>query len=151
MDNEKKFLALKASKLGTGLADEVLMAIAGVSEKKHFSEGQPIVETGDPCDGLYVLVEGTAHVENTFAGTKKIVGKLADGDFFGEVALLGAEKRSSSVVADSELDCLLLPVQPMHRLFEEFPGIKGHLEGVGHSRTTTNLEVHLGELPELEE
>lgn len=59
-----------------------------------------------------VIAEGRATV--SVHGTKTRV--LREGDFFGEMALIDRSPRSATVVADTELRCLML-TQPVFRPF----------------------------------
>lgn len=150
MDRPAIIDAIKASPLSLGFRSEIVEALAQIARALEYDQDQPVVNAGDDCDGLYIVVSGHANVENTFAGSKKVVAGLKPGDFFGEVGLLGGGKRGSSVVAAGELSCLMFPVQPVCELAAAYPELRDRLENIGQKRTTTNLQLHLGELPEEE-
>jgi len=148
MDRPAIIDAIKASPLSLGFRTEIVDAMAQIARAIEYDVNQPVVTAGEDCDGLYVIVSGHANVENTFAGSKKVVASLKPGDFFGEVGLLGGGKRGSSVVAADALTCLMFPVQPVCELAAAYPELRDRLENTGQKRTTTNLQLHLGELPD---
>ncbi|MFH1809611.1 MAG: cyclic nucleotide-binding domain-containing protein [Pseudomonadota bacterium] len=152
MQDKAKGDAIAGTKLFGALATDRISEIAMLAMPRSYFAEQPVVQMGDDADGLYVVVSGTARVESLFAGSKKVVGQLTPGDVFGEVALLGgADKRTATVIAENDLQCLLLPLGPMKDLLQRHPEVREHLEALGQRRTTTNLQLHLGELPEIED
>lgn len=148
---EEKISAFAATPFCKGLEQSIIQKIAEAAEARHFTQGQTLVKAGDDVDGLYLVIEGQARVLNSFAGESKIVGCLKPNEVMGEVALIGGQKRSSTVIADNAMITLLLPVQDFRTLVAKHPEIQQHLEQLGQRRTTTNLELHLGELPEIED
>lgn len=148
---EDKISAFAATAFCKGLEQSIIKEIAAAAEDRHFTQGQTLVQTGDDVDGLYLVIEGQARVLNSFAGESKIVGSLKPNEVMGEVALIGGQKRSSTVIADNAMITLLLPAQNFHTLVAKYPEIQQRLEQLGQRRTTTNLELHLGELPDIED
>jgi len=66
--------------------------------------GKDVVTAGDEGDSMYILVEGLLEV---FAvndeGVEIEVGRIAPGQFFGEMSLLTGEPRSATVRAATEI------------------------------------------------
>ena len=58
---------------------------------------------------------------------------------FGELALLGAERRSADVTARGEVTCLRLGVAEAHALREENPDAAWHLLVAVARQTAVNL------------
>jgi nitrite reductase/ring-hydroxylating ferredoxin subunit len=77
------------------------------SFRRTFAPGEVIVEEGHTGNGLYVVLSGTVDV---IVGLKsdhpRRVAVLHEGEPFGEMALLGDWKRSASVQAVDEVECL---------------------------------------------
>lgn len=59
--------------------------------------GEEIIAEGDPGDYCYVIAEGAASVFKCGADGEAQVADLAEGDLFGENALVSQEPRSASV------------------------------------------------------
>jgi membrane protein len=78
--------------------------------------GHTLIEEGDDTRTAYFLYAGRALVyKNTEEGRRRL-GELNEGQLFGEMAYLLNEKRTASVVADSEITVLALPPQIMEEL-----------------------------------
>jgi len=78
--------------------------------------GHTLIEEGDDSHTAYFLYAGRALVfKNTDEGRRRL-GELNEGQLFGEMAYLLNEKRTASVVADTELTVLALPPHIMEEL-----------------------------------
>jgi len=98
----------------SALPDEALSKIVeGLSEVKYRND-EYIVKQGDDGEKFYIISEGQARVTITEDSSHedKFVRILNKGDFFGEKALLGKEKRTANVIADNSSgdwsSCLVL-------------------------------------------
>jgi CRP-like cAMP-binding protein len=85
-----------------GAAD--LDRLAAEGRERRYAEGEVIVHEGDRGGAFFIVLEGAACVSIDGA----IVRTVGTGDVFGEVALLRGVARSATVVAATDLDCLLL-------------------------------------------
>jgi cAMP-dependent protein kinase regulator len=79
----------------SSLSPHAFVAMAKRMGEASFAPGQVIVNEGDPGEQMFILIEGRAAVHR--GGTQLAV--LADGDFFGELALLTSQPRMASVTA----------------------------------------------------
>ena len=150
MTPEEKKAAFVKTPFCKGLADEIINEIASAAVERSFAKGEALVKAGDEVDGLHLIISGQASVINSFAGDSKTVGMLKPFEVMGEVALIGGQKRASTVVADEPVQTLLLPSADFKRLSAAHSEIVEHLEKLGQRRTTTNLEIHLGDLPDID-
>ncbi|WP_328302444.1 family 2B encapsulin nanocompartment shell protein [Streptomyces sp. NBC_00435] len=74
--------------------EEVLAAIAGRCVQRDFRAGEVLVERGSPSEQIHLIAHG--RISQTTAGKygdENAVAVLADGDQFGENALLDADAR----------------------------------------------------------
>jgi CRP-like cAMP-binding protein len=81
-----------------------LRRLAAEGRERHYAEGDVIVREGDGGGAFFIVLNGAACV--SIDGV--IVRAVRAGDVFGEVALLQGVPRSATVVAATELHCLLL-------------------------------------------
>ena len=88
------------------------------AREQTYAPGDTVVAQGDPATRLFVIVEGTAAVEQEGQGR---VGTLNPGEFFGELALIEAHGRTATVRADSELTCLVIPAWEFKASLQEHP------------------------------
>lgn len=92
--------------------------------QKDFTAGSVIINEGDDGDVLYILYEGSVSVlRNTPAAEKFAVVNLnaEQNVFFGEVALIDKDKRSASVIAQSDCKTLTLSGDDFLALCAEEP------------------------------
>jgi len=72
--------------------DEVLGALAGRFVQREYAAGEVIVEFGHAVDHVYLIAHGKVEKVGSGAyGDPVVLGGLADGDYFGERALLRAD------------------------------------------------------------
>jgi CRP-like cAMP-binding protein len=116
---------LEAVPLFSGLPPSDLEDIVRLGQKVSFDAGVDIVQSGDPGDSMYVLLEGRTDVD---VGGR--FHRLGPGDFFGEMALLGVRKRLATVKT----------IDPVEAL--KIPAVRGRVA----SLRPDELEAHLAEL-----
>src|SRR5512139_1535814 len=78
--------------------------------------GHTLIEEGDDSRTAYFLYAGRARVYKNTDGGRRRLGELDEGQLFSEMAYLLGERRTATVVADSELTVLALPPQTMEEL-----------------------------------
>jgi CRP-like cAMP-binding protein len=88
------------------------------AREQTYAPGDVVVAQGDPATRLFVIVEGTAVVEQADLGR---VGTLGQGEFFGELALIEAHGRTATVRAETELTCLVIPAWEFKASLQEHP------------------------------
>jgi len=91
--------------------------LAGWTEVREVSAGQPVTLEGASGYTFFVIQSGTADVHE---GEEK-VRELGPGDFFGEMAILGEGRRRGTVVATSPLTVLAMFGTEFRRLEAELP------------------------------
>jgi CRP-like cAMP-binding protein len=87
------------------------------AREARYAPGQAVVREDDPATVLYLIVSGHAlvlHGEDT-------LGRMGPGEFFGELALIEAHGRTATVVAEDELECLLVSAWEFKAALEEHP------------------------------
>ena len=91
--------------------------LAGWTEVREVSAGQPVTLEGASGYTFFVIQSGTADVHE---GEEK-VRELGPGDFFGEMAILGEGRRRGTVVATSPLTVLAMFGTEFRRFEAELP------------------------------
>ncbi len=95
--------------LFTGLGEKQLRKLANRLTKRDYQEGEAIITQGKGGEGLFVLSEGSAEAVRIQPDGEKItVNAFGTNDFFGELALLDEGLRTASVIAKSDVTCLIL-------------------------------------------
>lgn len=86
-----------------GLTAHERALIADCLERKIFQDGELVIKQGDAGDRFYLVERGEA-VATQFADGKEVeVGRMGEGKYFGERALVKNEPRAANVKAVGEL------------------------------------------------
>jgi CRP-like cAMP-binding protein len=77
-----------------------------IIERRHFARGEKVIEEGTKGDYFYIIESGNASVMTANLVREKQLGAY---EYFGEVALLTGSTRQADIVADTELDTIMIP------------------------------------------
>jgi CRP-like cAMP-binding protein len=110
---------LARAPLFEGLPQSHLRKIAKVSTSWRGRAGDELVKEGAAGSTLYVIVDGEAKVTKN----GRTVKRLGRGDFVGEMAILTKAPRSASVVAETDVVCLVLSATNLRKVLKEEPTI----------------------------
>jgi CRP-like cAMP-binding protein len=113
-------------------------------EEVRFPTGRRVLLEGLRGSDFFLLVTGKASV--LIDGWR--VATLGPGDFFGEMAILGAGLRTASVRAETPLHCLVLPNGKLEQLLLDHPKLS---LGLLHSLVGRFAAVSAGQQPPLAE
>jgi CRP/FNR family transcriptional regulator, cyclic AMP receptor protein len=103
--------------LFASLSPPQLEAVATLTELRHEGPGEHLVGEGAPGYSLFVILEGTAAV----MGGRHLLASLGPGDFFGEVALLGENLRTATVMSTSPVRLVVMYGSDFHVFERDFP------------------------------
>lgn len=106
----------------------VLMRIAKDLAEHHYAADDTIIKEGEQGDELMILQTGTVVIlKRTMADEQYTLVRLSSNEkntiFFGELALLDADKRSATVVAETPCTCLSLNRDNFLKLGNEMPDV----------------------------
>jgi CRP-like cAMP-binding protein len=92
------------------LSEEQLIAATARSENVKFAPSQIIFHQGDPSDKFYIITKGQVDVLRTDkrTGQEIQVARLSEGQYFGEIGLLGRTERTATIKAVTDVECLTL-------------------------------------------
>ena len=88
--------------------------------REHFHKGETVFDQGDFGDKVYVIVKG--EVEVLVDG--RSVAILAQGEVFGEVALISDVPRTATLKAKSPVDLITISRDAFETLVKHLPGVK---------------------------
>lgn len=110
------------------LPEDTLIKIADVLEETSYKTGEYIVRQGAGGDTFFIIKKGRVKVTKKDEGDKdeKFIRNLHKGDFFGEKALQGEEKRTANIIADDleGVTCLVIDRESFHHLISNLEDIK---------------------------
>ena len=91
---------LRSVPLFEGLGSEDLASIAEHLNKRHVRAGEMIFHMGDSGRTMYVVAEGQVNIHLPGEASRRVSLKdLAEGEYFGELALFDDKPRSASALA----------------------------------------------------
>ena len=83
-----------------GLNDAERAEVLAVARRRTFRRGEVVVHRGDPADTVHLIVRGRFAVRiGTPLGDTATLAILGRGETFGELALVGGQRRSATVAA----------------------------------------------------
>jgi hypothetical protein len=95
--------------------ENVLSSIVPIMQEVTFPAGHQIFAKGDLGASLYIVYEGEVGIFNG----PQLLTTFRKGDFFGELALLDAEPRSATAVAQSAVRAFRLDQDDFYDVMEE--------------------------------
>ena len=109
------------------LLNAVILALRSVTVE----QGEMIIQQGDIANEMYFICRGEVEVINA---SDKIVKKLRDGDFFGEIGILMATARTASVRAKTLCDLFVLTRDDFSRILQDHPQFAENMMKVARER-----------------
>jgi voltage-gated potassium channel len=103
--------------------------------------GEILMRRGDAASSMYFITAGEVEIE---LPNQRV--RLADGTFFGEIALLHRTKRSGTVTATRKTRLLALDAQDFHALIERMPALAAHVHRTAKARLADTAEAQKGDL-----
>jgi len=92
--------ALRSVPLFASLDDTAARHLRSLLRVQDVKSGAPIFRRGDSGDSLCLIESGRVRISMTDEVEKRIVlAELAEGDFFGEIALIDGESRTADATA----------------------------------------------------
>lgn len=114
---------LESIELFRGLPPEALDAIYRVAVPAFAYAGQTVIEEGETARHVYLLLVGRVRIqiESITPFIEVGITKLGAGEVLGEMALLGEEPRSATVVAIEPCEFARIPAAELQRLIDRRP------------------------------
>ena len=100
---------LAKTELFAGLDEADLGPFAAKCQLHTYEAGHEITREGDLGTGLYVVTQGSVDVvSRRGAPEERVISTIAEGGFFGDMALVLEQPRSATVVTREFTECLVL-------------------------------------------
>ena len=109
-------------------ADELVAVIRGLV-LLSFEPGDIVLTEGDPGDSLFVLTTGSVKAfVHLPGGGQKLVRRMGEGDFFGEISILSGKPRTATVTATTHCELLELDRETLDGICKDHPNVRQVLE-----------------------
>ncbi len=123
-----KILYLRKIEIFSDLSINELAAIASVTEEVVYEELETVFHEGEKGDTLFLIVEGDVSVLKDLKGDNPFeLDRIGAGDYFGEMALFGDDRRSATIQVRESARFLTLEKQEFQEIVREFPQIALHV------------------------
>jgi Na+:H+ antiporter len=119
-----------------GLSNDVLERLSKLAQAMTFLSDDKVIGEGEKGDSLYIITHGLVSVYKT-GHEDEPIAELRDGDFFGEMALLGTQVRTANVKSVKPTTLLRLSRKDVLSMAENEPELKARLEQISSARQST--------------
>lgn len=100
---------LRSLTLFAPLHDEQIDELARQARVARYTQGEVLVRQGDEGDSLFMIKSGRVRVDvRREDGSVMTVAHRGEDEFFGEMSLLTGERRSASVIAETETEVVIV-------------------------------------------
>jgi CRP-like cAMP-binding protein/small-conductance mechanosensitive channel len=135
---DRMLVELGRSCLLRGLNDEELKLLMPSTRIVEFGTGEVIIHDGEVGNTFYVLLRGRVEVlERDSSGQLRVIRQTEDrseDNFFGEIALLTGEPRTTTIRALTDLEVLEVDREGFSRLFKAKPDAASTIADVAAKR-----------------
>ncbi len=123
-----KILHLKNIEIFADLSVNELAAVASVTEEAAFNEMEMVFREGERGDTLFLILEGeVAVIKDCNAEREFELDSIGPGDYFGDMALFGDDRRSATIRVKKNARFLTLNKQELQEIVREYPQIALHV------------------------
>ena len=113
---------LRSIPLFEGLTEEDLLALAASVTPRSFKAGQMIFNQGDGGGEMYIVASGHVNIHLPGDASRRVSLKdIAQGEYFGELALFDDKPRSASALASTDAVLLELSRATLSAYLERRP------------------------------
>ena len=134
---------LRSVPLFATVNEEFLEHLKENVELASYNQGQVICQEGDDADAFYLIRSGMVRVAQTMPGGEMVRTYLSRGDYFGEIGLLRAIKRTATCSALDAVDVVKIPAGEFNLMLEKFPDVRAQLEPVASARLAADQQKNI--------
>ena len=118
------FWYIKNCNLFSQLSASDTAELESQSRMRKLKKGDPVYLPHEQADGVLLVAQGRVKIcHATPEGKQSILGFVDTGEIFGELALLGSERRDEYVEATEKTTLVLLPKQALELVIRKYPSI----------------------------
>src|SRR5712691_3061131 len=116
--------AIRSVPLFGSLDDEAARALRDLLRIRDVAAGVPLFRTGDDGDAMFLIESGRVRIAITDEDKKQItLAELAQGDFFGEMAIIDGKQRSADAIVSEAARLAILSRENFLRFIQNNPTV----------------------------
>ena len=140
---------ISALKLLTKLTEREREQTAKMLRVERHARGADIIKEGTHGEAFYILKSGSAKVVVDRLGKRGVVSILHAGVHFGEMALLGNEKRTATITAIEDCECFVLDKRTFAKSFGNLHDIMAREARATYIKVAPRADVELQQLEDI--
>lgn len=114
--------------LFTKLSEPTLLALAQECTLRPVEAGVVLFLQSDPSETAYVVRTGKISIVlYSQDGREMVINEMQPGDMFGELGILTRKSRSTSAIARTDSEVVIIPSQVFRKLVESEPSVAARL------------------------
>ena len=129
MDSDR----LRSSPLLEGLSNDALDRCAELFNEAEILKGSSLAKEGEFAYKFFVVLDGQVDVLDGF----DLIARLGPGDFFGELGVAAAGRRTARVVAHTRCQVAWMMGWDYQAMTEEYPQVAERIEAAIAERSKT--------------
>ena len=115
IDMQEKWKTLRYLAFFKDFSDEQITEVVNASDWNEFAKGEVIVTEGEQETAFYIIAKGGVEVVKN----ESVVGRMKQGDCFGEIAFLTSQPRNATIVARTEVSLMRVSTSLMEQASTE--------------------------------
>lgn len=121
------------------LSREAFVELTRAMTLRRVNEGEVVIREAETDTAFYVVSSGKLAVsKRNERGDAVVLARLADGDFFGEMALLSGAPRAATVIAEEPCELLEFRAEVLLDLAGRHPHVAGSIRRFYRQRLLAN-------------
>lgn len=121
-DTNRWLPLLQQGRWFASLSEKDQRALLAQARPRSLAAGERLFARGDPCDGLFALLDGSVHLGAVdAAGREQMLGVLEPPAWFGEIAVFDGGPRTHDAMARTAAALLQVPDAAWQALAKEDP------------------------------
>lgn len=97
--------------------DDFLETLVNNSKIETYIDWEKIIIEWEKAEKAYIIIEWIVNVEKN----NEFINTIFQGDIFGEIGLVTNEKRTASVIAETQVKLLVLDRENLVKLINKYP------------------------------
>lgn len=123
------------------LDESSMLTLAQASRFQQVDKGQVLFFQSDPSELAYIVRSGTISIVlNAPDGREMVINEMRRGDLFGELGILTNKNRSTSAMARSNSELLVIPRRAFLRVVDDEPPLARRMLELTASRLQMSSE-----------
>jgi CRP-like cAMP-binding protein len=110
-----------------------------------YDAGDMILREGDPGDTMFLVMDGTVHIETAGTSGNVHLAELGRGACVGEVSVITGAPRTATVTAVTDVSVAMFARHRVQRVLDKSPKVRALLEQLIEGRANDTVAKIIGQ------